>query len=278
VDAWRLSAPTPRTLRLDLSAVRVDVLEFDRALNRKDGASLADAVALYRGPLLVECDEDWALPERARREQAYLQALDRLAAQARACGDAAAATGYIRRAILADPLRESLHCALMEVLAEAGDYAAATQVYRDLRAALHRELNAAPSAETVALFERLRADGRRRSGEGASGSRPAPRHTSGAATGPPSGAMPQPATRLIGRSEAVREVCAHLSEWRLLTLTGVGGVGKTRLAIEVAQTLVSEYREGVRFVNLAPLGEGSWHTRGVRPGAGGDAAGRSPRQ
>lgn len=273
-DAWRLSAPTPRTLRLDLTSVRVDVLEFDQALARKDTASLAEAVTLYRGPLLAECDEDWALPERARRDQAYFQALDLLAAQARARGDAAAATGYLRRAIVADPLRESLHCALMEVLAEAGDYAAATQVYRDLRAALYRELNTAPSAETVALYERLRADGRRRAGEGVSGSTLAPRPTSGGNAGPPSGALPQPVTRLIGRSEAVREVCEHLSEWRLLTLTGVGGVGKTRLAIEVAQTLASEYREGVRFVNLAPLSPSSRLTEavaktlGVREGSG----------
>lgn len=262
-DAWRLSAPTPRTLRFDLSAVRVDALEFDHALNRGDAASLAEAVALYRGPLLAECDEDWVLPERTRREQAYLQALDLLAAQARARGDAPAATGYLRRAILADPLRESLHRALMEVFAGAGDYAAATQVYRDLRTALHRELNSAPSAETVALYERLRTDGRRRAGEGISGSTPAPRPTSGGNGGPPSGTLPRPGTRLIGRSEAVREVCEHLSEWRLLTLTGVGGVGKTRLAIEVAQTLASEYREGVRFVNLAPLSPSSRLTEAV---------------
>src|SRR4051812_9068941 len=52
-DAWRLTAPTPRTLRLDLSGVSVDVLEFDRALLRKDAASLAEAVALYRAPLLA---------------------------------------------------------------------------------------------------------------------------------------------------------------------------------------------------------------------------------
>jgi DNA-binding SARP family transcriptional activator len=63
-DAWPLTAPTPRTVRLDLSGASVDVLEFDQALDRKDAASLAEAVALYRAPLLAECDEDWVLPER----------------------------------------------------------------------------------------------------------------------------------------------------------------------------------------------------------------------
>lgn len=245
VDAWRLTAPTPRTLRLDLSGVSVDVLEFDQALDRKDAASLAEAVALYRAPLLAECDEDWVLPERARREQAYLQALDLLAAHARDRGDAAAAIGYLRRAILVDPLRESLHCALMEVLAAAGDYAAATHVYRDLRAALYRELNAAPSAETVALFERLRADGRRRAGEGISSSRPETPRAS------PKGHLPHPLSTLIGREQELREVRARLEGARLVTLTGPGGVGKTRLAIRVAREQTEGCSDGAWFVDLA---------------------------
>src|SRR5262245_48718427 len=132
-DAARLSAPGPGTVRLDLAGADVDLLEFDACTARADVPSLAQAVALYRSPLLEGCTDEWALQEREARQQAYLSALDELAVQAEANGDAAAAIGYLRRALAVDPLRESVHCRLMEVLAASGDDAAVLQVYRDLR-------------------------------------------------------------------------------------------------------------------------------------------------
>jgi two-component SAPR family response regulator len=71
-EARRLSAPTPRALTLDLNGAEVDVLAFDAAIARGDQPSLARAVVLYRGALLEECSEAWALQERQLREQAFL--------------------------------------------------------------------------------------------------------------------------------------------------------------------------------------------------------------
>jgi predicted ATPase/class 3 adenylate cyclase/DNA-binding SARP family transcriptional activator len=159
-EADRLHSPSARTLRLALEGAAVDVLAFDAALARGDADSLAEAVALYRGPLLEGCAEEWVIPERQQREQAYLAALERLASLALERRGLPAAEPFVRRAVTTDPLRESAHRLLMQTLAARGQYGQAVQVYRDLRLRLHQELNAEPDAETTALFQQLRAEGR----------------------------------------------------------------------------------------------------------------------
>jgi predicted ATPase/DNA-binding SARP family transcriptional activator len=278
-DAGRLTAPTPRTLRLDLAGASVDVLAFDAALARGDAASLAQAVALYRGALLEDCAEEWVLLERGRREQAYLAALETLAGEALGRDELAQAMGYLRRLVAADPLRESAHRTLMEALAQDGDCAAAVQVYRDLRLLLHREVHADPAPETRALFERIRAKGsgfrhpegtRGSGGSGVQAFRrsgvqedtpPAPATSSASQESSPStlhaqrSTLPHPASSLIGREGDVEAVRARLGAGRLVTLVGPGGVGKTRLALQVAHEVAEHYPDGAWFVDLAPLSE-----------------------
>ena len=69
---------------LDLVDAEADLLIFDEAIARGDAPSLEQAVALHRGPLLQGCDEEWILQEREAREQAYLAALETLAASVQA--------------------------------------------------------------------------------------------------------------------------------------------------------------------------------------------------
>jgi DNA-binding SARP family transcriptional activator len=160
-EAPRLEAPTKGKLRLDLVGAEADVLVFDEAIARGDAPSLERAVALHRGPLLQGCAEEWILPEREAREQAFLRALERLASDAQSRGDPAQAESYLRRLVAADPLRDRSHRALMQALAFAGDTAAATQLYRDFRLRLHAELHATPDAETTALYQQIRTETRR---------------------------------------------------------------------------------------------------------------------
>jgi predicted ATPase/DNA-binding SARP family transcriptional activator len=270
--ASHLRSPSPRSLALDLSLAHVDLLAFDAALAQGDDAALRRAVALYRGPLLADCTEAWLLPERERREAAYLAALERLATRARTRGERAEAERYLRLALACDPLRESACRALMALLAEQGETSAALQLYQGLRRRLHEELCATPDAATTALFQRLRAGAREKAWPGA---RCAPRGETAdgsEAGGPgagltPYGAgrgdyasaarLPVPPTALIGR-ERERETARELlerEEVRLLTLTGPAGVGKTRLALEIAAERQEEGREEVWFVDLTPVRE-----------------------
>jgi predicted ATPase/DNA-binding SARP family transcriptional activator len=249
-DAGRLRSPTTHTLSLDLSGTDVDLLAFDTAIARGDLDALAEAVALYRGPLLEECAEGWILAERQAREEAYLIARERLAAHALGVGDIAAAERHLRRAVAVDPLRETAQRALMQALAAGGSYGAALLAYRELRLRLHRELNAEPDAETRALFQRLRAEARAKAGgepglsaTGRSPSRPLA----------PSRNLPLPLTSFIGRENQIAEIERWLAAHRLVTLTGAGGCGKSRLALQVATRMLDQYPEGVWLVELAPL-------------------------
>lgn len=71
-----------------------------------------------------------------------------------------------------------------------------------------------------------------------------------------SGAMlPAPLTRLIGREEMVRDLAGHLRQRRLVTLVGPGGIGKTTVALAVAETLANAYPDGVVLVDLAPVND-----------------------
>src|SRR3954451_23657930 len=147
-EAARLHSPTPRLLALDLEGAEADVVAFDAGIAQGDASSLEQAIALYRGPLLEEWTEEWAFQERQVREQAYLTALETLAHAAQERGDREAAERHLRRAAAVDPLRETAHRALMQALADSGNYAAASEVHRELRLRLHHELNAEPDPET----------------------------------------------------------------------------------------------------------------------------------
>jgi non-specific serine/threonine protein kinase len=247
-EANRLQSPTARTLRLDLSGAVCDVIAFDAAVQRGDSASLQEAVALYRGPLLEECSEEWLILEREARGQAYLTALETLAAMAIQEGNTHEAIGYLRRAVAADAYRETAQRALMQALAISGDRTAATLAYREFRLLLNRDLRSEPAPETQEIFRNLRRV-QRSSRSLATASAPQ------ASLPAPPLHVPQPLSALVGRVEEIRQVSDRLNGARLITLTGTGGVGKTRLAIAVAEELAGRFQNGIWFVDLAPLSD-----------------------
>jgi predicted ATPase/DNA-binding SARP family transcriptional activator len=277
-QACRIHSVSKRALMLDLSGAKCDLLTFDAALKRGDPASLQEAVGLYRGPLLEGCFEEWVFAERRAREQALLNALEKLAEQASQSGEAQAAVGYLQRAVAVDPLLEHAQCLLLQALASSGDYAEATQSYRAFRLLLSRELNAEPSTETTALYRQILtearrpvalpdgparrgapagtemassprepADGRQRLHPDLSGDLPSRRALPTTVRH-----LPHTHTSFIGREQEIIESEALLlrPDVRLLTITGFGGMGKSRLAMEVAERCLPAFPEGVWWLEM----------------------------
>lgn len=234
-----LVSPTPHSLLLTVADTWVDTEAF-RAQATQPGAH-ESAVALYEGPLLPECPDEWASGEREALSQIYLQLLEALAQQARAAQAHSAAVGWLRRLLQADPYRESAHRALLETLAQAGDRAALQQVYQELRRKLRAELNVEPAPETIQLYNALQK------------SPPAPPPLVAPASKATPGYLPIPLTALLDREEALQELGVALKRNRLVTLVGPGGIGKTRLSIAVGQQHVAAFAGGVWFIDLAPL-------------------------
>lgn len=226
----------PRSLLLEPSpAIYVDVLDFDSAIQNGTMECLERAAGLYAGPLLDGWDEPFAIEQRDVRLRSYIEALQRLGSHYASLEDNTRAIKYLRLAAAADPYREPVFRSLMNCLARAGEGAAALETYRSLRRRLRSDLHAEPDSQTVQLYRSIR----------------------GLASNPPSKgratSIPTPLTTLHGRGNEIREIRALLERCRLVTLTGSAGVGKTRLAIAVADLLRNSFLDGIRFVDLAPV-------------------------
>lgn len=238
---------TRATLQWRDEDTRVDVLDFLRLARSTDPGGLAGAAEIYRGEFLPGFDlpdtgafEEWLLLMRGQLQQQALTVLHTLATQALAGGQWAKAAEVARRAIALDPWREVAHRQLMRALAEGGDRAAALAQYESCRAVLAEELGVEPDEETRILYERIHAHELTPATIGSGPSRPR---------------LPTALTSFIGR-EADLQALANLlrqGNVRLLTLLGAGGMGKTRLALEVARGAVHSYSDGVALVPLAPL-------------------------
>ncbi len=252
-QAVRLETPAKSTLRLNCENAEIDALAFDKAIKRGDAEGLRQAVAWYRGDLLEGASEVWILGEREARRQAYLKALETLAAYAHVDGDLQGEIAYLRRALACDPCREAATRNVMEALAKAGEPQAALETYHRLRQRLLDEGNIAPEATTQAAYGHIRQQAIKAQNQAKSGIEKsqdvsaafAPKE--GVHSSAPSsfealpfasmGNMPVALTSLIGRDDLLREVKARLLTHRLVTLAGTGGVGKTRLAIQAAREL-----------------------------------------
>jgi predicted ATPase/DNA-binding SARP family transcriptional activator len=219
------------------------------------------AIETYQADFLAELDALWISAERARLADAFHLALRRLAHVYAGRGELEQALDTVQRSLRVDPQREETHRLVMQILALMGRPNAAIRQYRELETVLREDDGATPSKSSQrVLTDVCRASGLPHPGAARTPTqvRPYRSERCGAArtTTPaedlPRFRLPTPLTPLIGREDAVVQVADMLDapHTRLVTLTGIGGVGKTRLAIGVAYRL---RREGKR-VGFVPLG------------------------
>lgn len=191
-----------------------------------------------------------------------------------------------RRWLALDAMHEPAHQALMRLYALNGQPAAATRQYEECRRVLHEDLDIAPTTETTALYDAIRrrqypsptelgvnrqerpsepqisspqtAQGQRDTGIGAQVVENTPTLLSGDEGAQMRHNLPEQMTSFIGRQQevtAIIELLAGQSECRLLTVLGPGGIGKTRLALQVAHTLLNDASpakwEAIYFAPLA---------------------------
>jgi predicted ATPase/DNA-binding SARP family transcriptional activator len=206
---------------------------------------LADALALWRGPPLADfADAMFVRAAIARLDEQRLVALEEQAEVRLALGEHSLLAGELGELVADHPLRERLRAAHMLALYRAGRPAEAVDSYSELRGRLADDLGLDPGPGVAALFQAIleQAPGLQRV--------PAP-PTLGAR---PRTNIPAMLTNMVGRAAAVADLRALLDEHRLLTLTGPGGVGKTRLALETATQAADAFPDGAWLAELAGLG------------------------
>lgn len=220
---------------VDLWALLTLAADVDR--NR---AALPAALALWQGELLADCYEEWLIPDREhyriRLITRFLQVIQSL----RARSDYAAAITVAHRLLTVDPANEQAHQHLMFCYMASGDRHAALRQYELCERTLRAELDVPPLPETTSLYRWIKQN----------------RQDAQAAAAQITN-LPIPLTSFVGRTRETAAIKHLLTQSvgcaRLLTLTGAGGSGKTRLAIQVATDLIDHFLHGVWWIELAPL-------------------------
>ncbi|MFE5668656.1 BTAD domain-containing putative transcriptional regulator [Streptomyces niveus] len=249
----------PAGYALDLTGAEVDTDRFRQLLVRAGAAAtartrvdlLGEALGLWRGAAYADFrDESFVRTAVRRLEELRLTALEDQAQARLDLGEHTQVAGELTALAARHPLRERLRLLQMRALYRAGRQGEALESYAELRALLVAELGADPGPEVSALHTAIL-----RQDPSLTASAPPVPSAPLAPPLPSTAPLPTPLTTLVGRDDAVHEVGRLLSTARLVTLTGAGGVGKTRLALaaagRLADTCASEFPDGVQLVELA---------------------------
>jgi predicted ATPase/DNA-binding SARP family transcriptional activator len=246
------SRPSGYQIKIDPRST--DIVRFEdlaaagRAQLRDDpaaaGQTLRQALALWRGPALTDVAEtDFGQAAIARLDELRLTAIEyRIDADLRT-GNTSSLVAELEGLVIAYPMREPLAARLMRALHAADRRGAALEVYEQTRKRLVNQLGVEPSAELAALHLDILRDE-----PPAEPATPISNHTSHKNTN-----LRAELTSFVGRDAELQQVAELLGAHRLITLTGPGGAGKTRLAVEAARAELPAMPDGVWLVELAPV-------------------------
>jgi DNA-binding SARP family transcriptional activator/predicted ATPase len=222
-------------------------------LSARAESVLSEAVGIYQAHFLAGFSlpdsfafEEWQLREEEALRVAQGSALDALIRLREEHGDLEGALASARLRVKLDPLDEQALRALMTLFARMGRRGEALQSYERFKRLIGRELEIPPDRETVLLRSEILA-------RGPDEARPHP-----APVATPRCVLPEPPTPFVGREQELEAIERFLEEpeLRILTLTGPGGCGKTRLAIEAGRRLSRMFPEGVVFASLVSVEAG----------------------
>ena len=237
----------------------LDVNQFNLLLEKSKSETdvslrvslLADVTKLYRNHFLTGFSlkdaypfNEWAYAESEDLRLKLANALTMIAKDLCSLNEAEKAIPYARRLITLDPLNENSHQQLMEVYIQAGQHNAALKQYQSLEQTLRKELNLDPQPETRELYKKIR------KGE----AKPIPIAKDTEFTSPKHN-LPHQLSSFIGREKEVGEIIDLVTKNRLVTLAGIGGIGKTSLSIQVGLKLLDKFKDGVWFIPLDSLSE-----------------------
>jgi predicted ATPase/DNA-binding SARP family transcriptional activator/DNA-binding CsgD family transcriptional regulator len=230
----------------------VDVEAFEDAAatahRARDPTTYRAALDLYAGDLLPwDRYEPWAEDRRERLRRTYLALLVELAGLHEERKEYGLAIEALRRVLASEPTHEGAHVGLMRLYALCGQRREALGQYERLLEVLSREFGEEPGAASRRLHEQIVAGTFPPSLEDRPPEEPTPNPHN----------LPAAASSFVGREREMLEVKRLLSTTQLLTFTGAGGSGKTRLALEMAKDLVGAYPDGAWLVELAGLSEGA---------------------
>jgi predicted ATPase/DNA-binding SARP family transcriptional activator len=275
-----------RTGGFELDCRRFDALvEEARSDPGRARALLGVALGLHRGEPLcdVACEGSVAHWRRALEEKRLQALLLRVEADL-AAGAAGELVAELESLVSEHPFEERVWGQLMLALYRSGRQAAALDAFARARRGFAAELGLEPGEQLVRLHARMLGHDRSLllapGGDGAAaGDRPVDRPS------PPASSLPGAVTQLIGREPELAVLQALLADphVRVVTLIGTGGVGKTRLCLELARRLEAEYPDGAVLVRLERLTDpalvaaeiaGALGHRDGTDGPGGDGLGR----
>lgn len=231
-----------------------DVEAFEQAVvsarRTRDPAQYQAALDLYTGDLLPEDRyEEWTERRRAELHRLHLALLLELAGLHEGRGERKPAMEELRQALAVEPTCEDAHVGLMRLYMLSDQLGSAIRQYEQLRETLRREMDTEPSPVARRLYQEILEE---RMASDVPPIPPSEKAEVRLAISPRHN-LPPHLTTLVGRDREIAEVKRLLTTTRLLTLTGTGGCGKTRLAIQAAGELVGEFVDGVRLVEMAEI-------------------------